>query len=76
MTGTTDNTNQRYIFRPLLTDFIDTDQELADLAAAGWNLKKWMERWVRDGKMLSFAWLYLTGKYHHKPIFSSYGVTN
>jgi len=32
MTGTSDNTSQRDIFRPLLTDFIDTDQELAVLA--------------------------------------------
>lgn len=44
----------------------------AYLAAAGWNLKKWMEQWVRNGKkLLCSAWLYLTGKSHHNPIFSS-----
>jgi len=50
----------------------ESPQINAWLAAAGWNLKKWMEQWVRDGKKwLYFAWLYLTGKYHHQPILSS-----
>lgn len=50
----------------------ESPQINAYLAAAGWNLKKWMEQWVRDGKkLLNFAWLSLTGKYHHQPIFSS-----
>ena len=25
------------------------------LAATGWNLKKWMEQWVREGKMAAFC---------------------
>lgn len=50
----------------------ESPQTNAYLAAAGWNMKKWMEQWVRVGKkLLNFAWLYLTEKYHHQPIFSS-----
>ena len=50
----------------------ESPQINAYLAAAGWNLKKWMEQWVRDGKkLLCFTWLYLTGTYYHQPILSS-----
>jgi IS5 family transposase len=50
----------------------ESPQINAYLAAAGWNLKKWMEQWVRDGKKwLHFAWSYLTGRYHHPPMLSS-----
>ena len=50
----------------------ESPQINAYLAAAGWNLKKWMEQWVRDGKKwLHFAWSYLTGRYHHQPMLSS-----
>jgi IS5 family transposase len=50
----------------------ESPQINAYLAAAGWNLKKWMEQWVRDGKKwLHFAWSYFTGKCHHQPILSS-----
>ncbi len=48
----------------------ESPQINAYLAAAGWNLKKWMEQWVRDGKKgLRFAWLYFNGSYRHQPIF-------
>ncbi|MEX2567703.1 MAG: IS5 family transposase [Cyclobacteriaceae bacterium] len=44
----------------------------AYLAAAGWNLKKWMEQWERDGKkLLRLSWLYLTGIYSNKLLWSS-----
>jgi IS5 family transposase len=50
----------------------ESPQINAYLAAAGWNLKKWMEQWVRDGKKLHhFAWSILTGRYHHQSILSS-----
>jgi len=43
----------------------------AYLAAAGWNLKKWMEQWVREGKKwLYFLWLYLVREIHPKLIVS------
>ncbi|MDZ7717521.1 MAG: transposase [Balneolaceae bacterium] len=54
----------------------ESSQINAYLAAAGWNLKKWMEQWIRDGKkLLCFMWLYLVGKSYHNPIFSSLGST-
>lgn len=50
----------------------ESPQINAYLAAAGWNLKKWMEQWVRDGKkLLHFAWSSLTGSYHQHVILSS-----
>jgi len=50
----------------------ESPQINAYLAAAGWNLKKWMEQWIREGKkLLHFAWLYFIGKSHHQPILSS-----
>jgi len=50
----------------------ESPQINAYLAAAGWNLKKWMEQWVRDGKKwLYFAWEYLTDSYHQHVILSS-----
>ena len=50
----------------------ESSQINAFLAAAGWNLKKWMEQWVRGGKkLLCFMWLFLVGKSYHNPIFSS-----
>jgi len=49
----------------------ESPQINAYLSAAGWNLKKWMEQWVRDGKkLLNFAWLYLTGTNPHQTILS------
>ena len=50
----------------------ESPQINAYLAAAGWNLKKWMEQWVRDGKKwLHFTWSYLCGRYRHLSILSS-----
>lgn len=50
----------------------ESPQINAYLAAAGWNLKKWMEQWVRDGKKLvCLTWFYLTGKCPHQHILSS-----
>lgn len=50
----------------------ESPQINAYLAAAGWNLKKWMEQWVRDGKkLLNLAWSYLTGSCHKHVILSS-----
>lgn len=49
----------------------ESPQINAYLAAAGWNLKKWMEQWVRDRKKwLHFVWSYLTSKCNHQPILS------
>ena len=50
----------------------ESPQINAYLAAAGWNLKKWMEQWVRDGKKwLHSAWSYLIGPHHKHVIMSS-----
>ena len=50
----------------------ESPQINAWLSAAGWNLKKWMEQWVREGKKwLCFSWVTFIGAGQNHAVMST-----